>query len=76
MFMKPRQAMHSYEAAQGTVTRPWPLGFAEEEFSQRWKVVKQVNYLLGEKKQRVQQVWTDTWAESEGETLSHALVVA
>lgn len=28
------------------------------------------------KRKRVQQVWIDTWAESEGETLSHALVVA
>ena len=52
MFMKPRQAMHSYEAAQWTVTRPWLLGFAEKEFSQRWKVVKQVSYLLGEKKNK------------------------
>ena len=31
-----------------SVARPWPYGFAEEEFSQRRKVVKQVKYLLRE----------------------------
>ena len=31
------------------MTRPWPYGFAEKEFPQRRKVVKQVKYLLGEK---------------------------
>ena len=33
-------------------------------------------FIRRKKKQRVQQVWIDTWAESEGETLSHPLVVA
>ena len=38
---------------QWPVTRPWPYGFAEKEFPQRQKVVKQVKYLLGGKKSTV-----------------------
>ena len=46
------------------MTRPWLFGFAEKEFPQGQKVVKQVNYLLGGK----EHVWVDTRADSEEES--------
>ena len=51
---------------QWSVTRTWPYGFAEKEFPQRWKVVKQVKCSLGEK--RIQYVWIGTWPGSERES--------
>jgi len=44
------------------VTQPQFLNFAEIEFPQRQKAVKQVKYLLG---RRVEYMWTDTQAGSE-----------
>ena len=44
------------------------LQLCRKEFPQRWKVLKQVKYLLWGK--RVQYLWIDTWADSEGESLS------
>ena len=45
---------------------PWPYGFAEKEFPQRRKVVKQGKYLLGEKEARYVRI--DTQAGSERES--------
>ena len=58
----------SYPLGQWSVKSPWSFAFAEKEFPQRQKVVKQVKYLLGEKK--VQYMEGDTQATSEGELLS------
>ena len=57
------------------MTRPWPFGFAEKEFPQRRKVVKQSIYPEEEKKKRVQFVQIDTRVNSEKELLSQALMV-
>ena len=38
---------------QWSGTRLWPCSFAEKEFLQRWKVVKQVRYLLEGKKSTI-----------------------
>ena len=35
------------------MTSPWPYGFPEKEFPQRQKVVKEVQYLLRERKSTV-----------------------
>ena len=43
----------SYPLDQWSVKSPWSFVFAEKEFPQRQKVVKQVKYLLGEKKSTV-----------------------
>ena len=66
-----RQWEHQILAARPVVSvRALALWFAEEELSQRRKVVKQVKCLLGGKKEYV---WIDTWVDSESQ--SHALVV-
>ena len=46
--------------------KPLALRLCRKEFPQRWKVVKQVKYLLGGK--RVQYVWIDTREDSERES--------
>ena len=45
------------------------LCFCRKEFPQSWKVVKQVVI----KRTRVNYMWIDTWADSEGESVSHTL---
>ena len=65
-FRSWRQNHQSKPLDQWSVTRPSPLGFAEEVFPQRWKVVKQVKYLLGGN--RVQYMWIDRWADPEKES--------
>ena len=44
------------------MTRPWPFGFAEKEFPQRDKIVKQVVFT---RRKRVQKVRIDTQVGSE-----------
>ena len=52
---------------------PGPLALQErKEFPQRQELMKQVKYFLGD--MRVQYMWRNTWAYSEGESLSYTLV--
>ena len=51
------------------MTRALALPLCRKKFPQRWEVVKQVKYLLG---QKVQHMWIDILADSEGESLSCA----
>ena len=59
-------------ACQGSVTRALALRVCRKEFPQRQKVVNQVQCFLGGK--IVQYLSIDTWADSEGGSLSCALV--
>ena len=56
------------------MTRALALWLCRKEFPQRWKVVKQVKYLL--RGENVWYMWIDTWANSERQSLSHTLVAA
>ena len=67
------ESTRSYPLDHWSVTRTLALWLSRKEFPQRWKVVKQVKYLLGE--ERVQYMWKDIQADSEGESESPHIVV-
>ena len=63
------ESPRSQPVDQWSMTRALALPLCRKKFPQRWEVVKQVKYLLG---QRVQHMWIDILADSEGESLSCA----